>query len=185
MRVQNMAGDNHGFTLTELLVSFCIMILLLTAAFTLWHTGLGLWQRESEVLAVQQDGRIVLEMVAREVRRARADSVEIALDGGSGQRALKFVVNEGEDAQAKISYLQEGANLMRRKNNGDGLGTNVYLTNIRPQNGFSVSFVSTRTGGRRTDTGSRLADDEVIELTLCCRRITGDYAIQTRVRPRN
>ena len=185
MSTDHIAGNNRGFTLTELMVSFGIMTILLAALVTLWQTGLGLWQRESEVLATQQEGRIVLEMVAREVRRARADSVEIVLDGGSGRRALQFLVYEGEVAQARISYLQDGANLIRRKNNGDGAGTNVYLTKLTPQNGFSVAFVNLRTGSERMDIGSRLAENEVIELKLCCRRITDDYAAQTRVRPRN
>lgn len=180
-----VAGDNRGFTLIEIMVSLGIMAVLLAALATLWQTGLGLWQREREIVAIQQEGRIVLEMVAREVRRARADSVEIVWDGGSGRRALQFVISEGENTQAKIAYLQDGANLMRRKNNGDGAGTNVYLTNIRPQNGFSVAFLNMRTGAKRMDIGSRLAENEVIELTLCCRRVTDDYTVQTRVRPRN
>jgi len=185
MRVDFMAEGKGGFTLAELLVSCGIMTILLAAAYTLWQTGLGLWQRESDVLAIQQEGRIVLEMVAREVRRARADSVEIMPDGGSDRRALQFLVDEGEDTQAKISYLQDGAQLIRRKNKGDGAGTNVYLTKLSRQNGFSVSFVNTSTGSRRRDAGSRLAENEVIELTLRCQRITGDYTVQTRVTPRN
>lgn len=170
--------------LAELLVSLGIMTLVLAAALSLWQTGIRLWQRESGVMTLQQEGRTVLEMVAREVRRARKDSVEIVLDGGSGRPALQFIVEEA-GTQAKISFLQEGTNLMRRKDKGDGAGTNVYLANINMPNGFLVVFIDLLTGSRRNAIGSRLADHETIELVVRCQRAGGDYMLQTQVVPRN
>lgn len=179
--------DNRGFTLLELIISFAIMVILLMAAVPLWQSGLRLWQRESGVLAVQQEGRIVLETVAGEIRRARKDSVEIIVDGGSGMPALKCEIDEETNTRTEISYLQERAStkFMRRKNRGNGAGTNVFLTNLRLQDGFTFAFVDPRTGEKRTGAGSRLAANELIELTLCCRCDLRDYIMQIWIAPRN
>lgn len=186
MRICKEFQTKAGFTLVELTVSLGILVLLLAAVVPLWQLGLRIWLHESGVLAVQQEGRIVLEMVAREIRHASKDSVEIVVDSGTRQPALKFVVDEGAGIQAKISYLQDGAeNLIRRKDKGDGAGTNVYLTNLTSPQGFSFAFVNPHTGSRRTETGCRLAGDEVIELVLCCRSEMYEYKMQTQVVPRN
>ena len=187
MNICRSFPKKNGFTLIELIVSWGMLVLLLAAAVPVWQLGLRLWQQESTVLAVQQEERIVLEMVDREVRRARKDSVEIAVDSGSGQPALKFELDEGLNTPAKISYLQgrSTAKLIRRKDNGDGAGTDVYLTNLNLENGFSFAFIDPHTGNRRTEVGCRLADNEVIELVLRCQRNMHDYTIQTQAAPRN
>lgn len=185
VKAYGFLGASEGLTLIELITALAILVLLLAAAVPVWQLGLRIWQQESAVLAVQQEERMVLEMVANEVRRARKDSVEIVMDGGSGQPALRFEVDEEPHILAKISYLQIDAKLIRRKDNGDGAGTNVYLTNLNLENGFSVVFIDPHTGNRRMGTGERLSGYEAVELGLRCRRNNHDYAIQTRIAPRN
>lgn len=181
------SSQSEGLTLVELIISGAVLVLILAAALPVWQLGLRLWQQESVALAVQQEERIVLEMVAREVRRARRDSVEIVIDSGCGRPALQFVVDEGLHIPAKIIYVQDGstARLIRRKDKGDGEGTNVYLTNLNLGNGFSAAFVDPETGNRRSGTGAHLSAHEVVELVLRCRRNKHDYVIQTQVSPRN
>lgn len=185
MKTCGPLGRSEGLTLMELIFSLAILVLLLAAAVPVWQLGLRLWQQESDVLTVQQDARIVMEMMAAEVRRARKDSVAIIEDQGSGQPALCFEADEAPNIRAEIRYLQIASKLARRKNNGDGAGTNVYLTNLNPENGFSVAFVNPDTGNRRSGTGERLSDHEVVELVLHCQRNNHDYAVQTRIAPRN
>lgn len=169
----------------EIIISLAMLGILLAAAVPVWQLGLRLWQQESTVLSVQQEERIVMEMVAADVRRAHKDSMEIVADEGSGQPALRFEVGEEMNSRAEIRYLQIGTKLIRRKDNGDGAGTNVYLTNLHPENGFSFAFIDPHTGNRRMRTGERLSEHEVIELVLRCPRYNYDYAIQTQVAPRN
>jgi hypothetical protein len=162
-----------------------MLALLLAAAVPMWQLGLRLWQQESTVLAVQQEERMVLEMVAAEVRRAHKDSVNIVVDDVSGQPALRFEVDEELNIRAEIRYLQNANKLSRRKDNGDGAGTNVYLTNLNLENGFSFAFIDPHNGNRRTGIGMRLFDNEVVELVLRCRRYNQDYAVRTWIAPRN
>lgn len=186
MYIWRLLQKDKGFMLVELSVCFGLLVLLLAAAVPVWQMGLRLWQRESAVSAVQQDGRIVLEMVGDEIRRARKESVEIVIDSVSGQTALKFAVDEGLTT-VEISYLQGKytTSLIRRKNKGDGAGTNVYLTNLNLQKGFAFAFVDPYTGSRRMEPGSHLQDNEVLELVLCCQRNNHDYTMQIQVAPRN
>lgn len=176
--------SNSGFTLLEAVLTSGILVVLLAAAVPLWQADLRLWQRESEILAVRQEQRIVLEMVAREMRRARADSVEIAADDGTGQAALYFLTDDGVN-QAKVSYLLEGTRLLRRKDNGDGVGTNVYLTGLSPHDGFLFAFVDRQNGTRRSEKGAHLQPYEAIELMLRCRQNNREYVKVTQVVPRN
>ncbi len=65
----------HGFSIIELLVSFAILGLIITAIFTFYFSGLSSWNRAAEKLELQQTARIALDMIIDEL--LYASEVEI------------------------------------------------------------------------------------------------------------
>jgi prepilin-type N-terminal cleavage/methylation domain-containing protein len=180
---------NTGFTLLELIVSVGILVLLLSAAVPMWQIGLKLWQQQSSVLEMQQDQRIVLECMARELRRARRTDVEIVSSGGiPGYLLLQFKLDEQDGHGIRtIQYTQRTAqtSLSKITNRGEGAGTNTLLTGLKPEDGFVFAFVDPVSGTRRTRPGSRLQDSEVVELILRCQRGDKEFEVRTQIAPRN
>jgi prepilin-type N-terminal cleavage/methylation domain-containing protein len=62
--------DQRGFTLTELLIVIAILGMMLGALFTLQQQGQVAYMIGSARVEVQQNGRIALDMLAREIRLA-------------------------------------------------------------------------------------------------------------------
>jgi prepilin-type N-terminal cleavage/methylation domain-containing protein len=64
------AGEQHGFTLLEVLVSTAIFSVVALAIYSAFAGGVGAWRRAQEFSATYQTARLVLEDMARELKNA-------------------------------------------------------------------------------------------------------------------
>jgi len=95
-------NSRKGFTLLELVFSLTIFTLLLTAFFNFYRDALQSWSRESSVMELQQNARIALYDIVRELRYA------LAVEGLNDERVLPLWKVNGDGAvlsgAKKIKY---------------------------------------------------------------------------------
>ncbi len=96
-----------AFTLIEVLVAMAIFILLMTAVFAFLLVGEQSWHTGSGLLDLQQQARLALDGMAREIRQAKVEIEEdkditiISTDYGS---SIEFYM---EDVTNSIKYSLE------------------------------------------------------------------------------
>jgi prepilin-type N-terminal cleavage/methylation domain-containing protein len=69
---KSRARDPKGFTLIEVLISMVITVIVMGAVFGLLTRGQRSFQREPQVADLQQNARVVLDMVSKDVYQAGA-----------------------------------------------------------------------------------------------------------------
>ncbi|MFZ5688134.1 MAG: PilW family protein [Bacillota bacterium] len=73
--------NNHGFTLVEVLVASMILVLALSGAYSLFFSGLRSYQIGQAKIDVQQNVRVAVAQVAREVRgSSQALEMQVVID---------------------------------------------------------------------------------------------------------
>ncbi|MCF8009757.1 MAG: prepilin-type N-terminal cleavage/methylation domain-containing protein [Clostridiales bacterium] len=96
--------NQRGFTLIEVLASLTILVLLTAAALQVYQHGLLSWKEEEKVLNVQDNLRISMDRMAREIRQARS------LDSSSSTSRV-IIYDTGNQ---KIVYSIEDNTLYRK-----------------------------------------------------------------------
>lgn len=101
-KVLEILNSRKGFTLLELVFSLTIFSLLLTAFFNFYRDALQSWSRESSVMELQQNARIAVYEVVRELRYA------LAVEGLNDEKVLPLWEVNGEgpllSGAKKIKY---------------------------------------------------------------------------------
>jgi prepilin-type N-terminal cleavage/methylation domain-containing protein len=97
--------NQRGFTLTELLVALAMLGLVLTGVYTLQQQGLYSYMIGSAKVEAQQNARIALDLMIRELRSATSVTATAAGD-------LTFVDQNG----VTLRYNLNGTNLQRTEN---------------------------------------------------------------------
>ncbi|MCG0277594.1 MAG: prepilin-type N-terminal cleavage/methylation domain-containing protein [Thermanaeromonas sp.] len=87
-----MEGKADGFTLVEVVVAVTILVLVLSAALLLYAQGALVYKREEVQVDIQENARIALDRLVRELRSAKeivtiqSNSITFILDDGSRVR---------------------------------------------------------------------------------------------------
>jgi len=97
--------NQRGFTLTELLVAMAMLGLLLTGVYTLQQQGLYSYMVGSAKVEAQQNARVALDLMIRELRSATSVTATAVGD-------LTFVDQNG----VTIRYNLTGTDLQRTEN---------------------------------------------------------------------
>lgn len=63
--------DDAGFTVVEVLVTAVILVLLLGAVYTVFESGLNIWFQSERKVDRQQNVRIAVDRLTREIRNGR------------------------------------------------------------------------------------------------------------------
>ena len=115
-----------GFTLLEVLLSITIFSLLLSALFTFYGGALQGWSRDSAAMDLQQNARIAVYEITRELRYASAveglsDRSILPLYDGEGdlQQGAGLIAYTSSDGQkSEIAFNKEKKTVTLRTGNG-------------------------------------------------------------------
>ncbi len=108
-----ISSNEKGLTLIELVISITILVLVLGGAYGFLRGTFQYYQHGSEAMDAQQNARIALNMIERDIRRADyvmagsgPTSIRLQVDGKdiryylSGRQILKAVSWEGHNPVA-------------------------------------------------------------------------------------
>lgn len=113
-------SDQKGFTLLEILLAIVIFVMVLGAVYTLYTASQTTFARGQGKVDVQQNARVAMGMVAREIRLAGYDPSDVinllpttAIET-AGANTTTFVADvDGDGATDQVTYRLQGTQLMR------------------------------------------------------------------------
>ncbi|GBF35400.1 hypothetical protein DCCM_4523 [Desulfocucumis palustris] len=108
----------NGFTLLELSVSVFIFILLGTAVTTVMSHGARIWRHGTERLEVEENLRLAMDRVVREIRESSA------LSSPSPDKLILDVPENG--TTVKVEYWFKDGQIFRKRKGG----TNPLAINV-------------------------------------------------------
>lgn len=100
-----------GFTLVEVLVSVAITSMAVVVIFTLFNQGDALFQQEIVLLDLQQQVRLAMDGMSREIRQA-TPLANVSITGAPGNNTIQFsVIN----ATQNVTYFLNASNQIIRQ----------------------------------------------------------------------
>ncbi|MFH1767728.1 MAG: hypothetical protein ABH858_01020 [Candidatus Omnitrophota bacterium] len=131
-KIYKFANDQpmfrDGFTFSEVLVSAGIMGFLALTIFAVLNVGGNLWQTDMILIELQQQSRLALDGMVREIRQSKSSNITIS-DGGA---RIDFTI---PNVTNTISYYLSGAQIIREH----PAGTTRLLANNVTSLQFSLS----------------------------------------------
>ncbi len=116
----NVMRDDSGFTLVELLVTAIILVFLFSVVFAVMQSGIRSWQRGEAQVDRQQNVRIMMDRLVREVRQAER-LINVSEDG----RSVKFKDYQGRNI--RYAFDIDAGQIVRQvlDENGVPTGNNI------------------------------------------------------------
>jgi Tfp pilus assembly protein PilV len=123
--------DNQsGFSISELMVAVLVLSFVMLGVTTIYLSNQRAFERGQAQVETHQNARVGLEMLARELRMAGYDPQdEISLQATPSvfqvatTNTLTFLADvNGDDTLDRITYRQQGAQLIREFSSWDGSG---------------------------------------------------------------
>jgi prepilin-type N-terminal cleavage/methylation domain-containing protein len=187
MKWETPLFNTRGLTLVELLASMGLLAILLSAVVPAWQSGLLLWQRQTGIMEMQRDERMVLDVMAKEIRRAEPGSVKIVPNSSDNQQPMLEFVDKNNGRVNYFKY-QAGTVLMRRDDGATSV-ENPLLDGLNKSDGFAFGFFRYTAPGTRVPSSNNILDsNEVLEIIIRSNRgPSGEdkYEILTVIAPRN
>jgi len=145
-----MTRDPKGFTLLELLVGSTIFLTVLAAVYTAFLTNQTTFSRGKNKIEVQQNGRLAMEMMARDIRMAGYDPSTViagcaqptALQSGTAN-SVNFIADVTDSGTTgKVTYRLAGGQLIRDVSswNGTPCGWNPATSSVVADDIAAVTF---------------------------------------------
>jgi type II secretory pathway component PulJ len=106
----------RGFTLLETAVSLCIFSLVMTIIFTVFTQGIVIWNRQEDRIDVEENLRMVMDRMVREIREASAVSSESSVSSSS-KDVLKLTVQENSNP-VEVIYRYKNSSIYRERYGG-------------------------------------------------------------------
>jgi len=99
-------ANRSGFTLMELLVATTLLSIVLSSVYVLFHSSIQTWKRLETGVNPQQDARLVMSLIARDINNLIASAGH--LFEGDDQQVTMFAITEPFNKD-----IGEGGHLMR------------------------------------------------------------------------
>lgn len=101
--------DDRGFTLAELLVTLAMLAVILGAVLTLQQQGQATFMAQSAKVDAQQNARVAMDLMTRELRSANSITAIAATDitfvDQSGATTIRYFLNSGN-----LDRVENGVN---------------------------------------------------------------------------
>ncbi len=102
-----------GFTLTEMTVVIVIFGLIITTVYSIYALSQRVYRTGGEMAEITQNGRVILERMAREIRQAREVVTELSDDESEASSVIEFEDGHVAARYYYIYYYQEGDKVKR------------------------------------------------------------------------
>jgi len=104
----------RGFTLLEILISFTIMSLIVAGIFAIINVAEMSWNSDMAFLDIQQQVRLAMDGMTREVRQTKPS--QITVSGGGGR--IDFLLPKPTTGDYLIGYYLQGGRIIREHPTG-------------------------------------------------------------------
>lgn len=150
-----LGQDQRGFTLLELVVTFFILILFINTGYALLESGIELWSRGEEQIDVQQNVRIGMEKMLKDIYLAVR--LEPRIDWYNINLSDKELILRNREGRLVAYYLDESKGELFRFANGGrnpvayGIKSIKFLYNRLPwdsSNLVTIELVGAEKNGR-------------------------------------
>jgi prepilin-type N-terminal cleavage/methylation domain-containing protein len=121
MRTTNIIRNHDGFTLPEMLISTAVFVIVLFAVYLMLMTNQITYARGENKVEIQQNARVAMRRMAREVRMSGYDPGS-AIPAQGSQTAIQvananmitFIADlDGDDVSDQITYRLQGNQVIR------------------------------------------------------------------------
>lgn len=137
-----------GFTLIEVIVSMAILGVLILGAVAVLNVGDMTWRSDMALLELQQDVRLAMDGMAREIRQSESSEIDIC--SGSD---MEFSIYDLSGTQYSIDYSLDSSNKIIREHPAGTyktLARNIDSLNFSCSGDVvTVQINAAKTGGRR------------------------------------
>jgi type IV pilus assembly protein PilW len=121
MKMIKTIWNQSGFTLLEMLVSSAVFVIVLFAVYLMFTTNQVTYARGENKVELQQNGRVAMRRMAREIRMAGYDP-GTAIPAQASQTAIQvananmitFIADlDGDDVSDQVIYRLQGNQVIR------------------------------------------------------------------------
>lgn len=121
MKTIHIIRNQSGFTLLEMLISSAVFVIILFAVYLMLATNQVTYMRGENKVEIQQNGRVAMRRIAREIRMAGYDpSGAIPAQGSqtaiqvANANLITFIADlDGDDVTDWVRYRLQGNQLIR------------------------------------------------------------------------
>jgi prepilin-type N-terminal cleavage/methylation domain-containing protein len=142
--LSKIGGNDRGFSLVEVLVTLLLNVVVLGAIYTTMITSQRLYISEEEGIDMQQEARVAMDVMVRDIRRAGNDPMQLAFTGGNA-----FI------STAKPNIIRLLADLPQDEN---GDGDNIDSVDANANNAWDDG---------ENENGDGVLNDEDEDITFC------------------
>jgi prepilin-type N-terminal cleavage/methylation domain-containing protein len=146
------ARSQRGFTLAELLVVIAILSLMLTGLVAVQMSGQNSYLVGAHRVEAQQNGRVALELIARELREASVTAIPSATN-----MTFTGFCPENPNIVSTVQYQLAGSALNRTET-GCAASTGVATPVIGGVQAFTLTYYSAYNGVTNTGTTTAVAN---------------------------
>jgi len=191
MAGRRRAGEEHGFTLIEVMLTSAILLLIVTAAMAVLVAGqrsTGFSTRRGET---QDDLRLAMDRLTKDMRQLTRFNTSWAAGGGSWTgHDLDFLTYTvaSPDTPVRVRWWVSGTTLNRQEWRSDGTsaGAVAVLQAITPPGaGVPDLFYCDVLQGSDAATGTPVPWQMTVTLTVDLTDPVGTYSTQSQVQFRN
>jgi type II secretory pathway pseudopilin PulG len=167
-----MASRSRGMTLIELAVAVAVLLGIGLLLSLLLSSGLDLWEAGTAQTGADQEARLALERVTRELRASRSTAGQVVIGGGGSSLTFPLDMDNDGSFETTVRYLLDGAVLRRRQAGAPLPGDPVAQ-------GISSAVFSTLAGGSLVAATLRVSAPREGEKGV------GEVAMRSGAHPRN
>lgn len=199
-RGRQIAGSPKGFTILELVVSLSLFLIVLTAIYMVYATSSNTYTWGEERTDNQQNARIALAVMERELRQVGYDPSSAIASGNpyvlvGTATQVEFVGDvdmNGTTDKVRYTYVAASKTITREVSTWTGGSFPAYASPVpvfaEGITGLTLTYYNNASPAAQLAvplSASDLLNAKMISITVTASGTQMSYTIQTNVRPRN